>query len=158
MQSDGNQPAFFERLWPSPGVWAAGISFGAALGLIPGPIDTTIAVIVGIVGVVSLITVLAVTTPTLAVDNGVLIAGRAQVPLNLVDTVEILDAVAMRRARGVDLDARAFLCTRAWLTTGAKIVLRDPEDPTPYWLVSSRRPESLAAAVSSGIARAGRHD
>jgi len=28
--------------------------------------------------------------------------------------------------------------------------------PTPYWLISSRHPDALAAAVSSGISRADR--
>ena len=27
------------------------------------------------------------------------------------------------------------------------VVLDDPEDPTPYWLVSSRRPEKVLAAL-----------
>ena len=28
------------------------------------------------------------------------------------------------------------------------IVLDDPEDPTPYWLVSTRRPAELAALLT----------
>ena len=35
----------------------------------------------------------------------------------------------------------------------ALIVLDDPEDPTPYWLVSSRQPETLAASLRSATAR-----
>jgi hypothetical protein len=27
--------------------------------------------------------------------------------------------------------------------------LNDPDDPTPYWLISTRRPKRLAAALSS---------
>jgi hypothetical protein len=29
-----------------------------------------------------------------------------------------------------------------------KVLLDDPDDPTPYWLISSRHPRQLAAAVT----------
>jgi hypothetical protein len=29
-----------------------------------------------------------------------------------------------------------------------RVELTDPEDPTPYWLVSSRRPDALARALA----------
>jgi hypothetical protein len=158
MRSDPNAPIFYERLWPSPGIWTAAIAFGAAFGLIPGPINTTVAWITGIVGAIVLGVLLAVTTPTVMVTEDLFVAGRARVPLTLIGSVEPLDAAEWHRGRGVGLDARAFLCTRAWLPIGAKVTLCDPEDPTPYWLVSSRRPDALAAAVSSRIARADQHD
>jgi hypothetical protein len=62
----------------------------------------------------------------------------------------------MRQARGIRLDARAYLCIRGWLPAGARVILDDPEDPTPYWLVSSRRPEALARAVRATMDRVGR--
>jgi hypothetical protein len=67
----------------------------------------------------------------------------------LLGRVEVLDAERMRQARGPDLDARAYLCLRGWIATGVLVELRDTEDPTPYWLVSSRRPAELAAAISA---------
>jgi len=143
----------FERLWPSPGIWIAGIGFGAGLGLVPAPVSVPAAVIVAVLGVVALITLLILTTPRLEVQDDTLIAGRARVPLSVVDTVEVLDAEQMRQARGLGLDARAYLCIRGWLPVGAKVVLRDPADPTPYWVVSSRHPQALADAISAGIAR-----
>ncbi|HWB36700.1 MAG TPA: DUF3093 family protein, partial [Rugosimonospora sp.] len=33
------------------------------------------------------------------------------------------------------------------------VVLDDPDDPTPYWIVSSRRPRRLAAALVAAGAR-----
>jgi hypothetical protein len=144
---------YFERLWPSPGIWIAGIGFGAGLGLIPAPVSTAAAAVVSVLGVVVLITLLVLTTPRLEVRNGTLVAGRARVPLDVVDTIEVLDAEQMRQARGRGLDARAYLCIRGWLPAGARVVLADAADPTPYWVVSSRRPDALAAAVSAGIAR-----
>jgi Protein of unknown function (DUF3093) len=153
MRSDADQAVYFERLWPSPGIWTATIAFGAGLGLIPAPIDATVGVIVGGLGVVIFVTLLALTTPTLALTESHFTAGRARLPVSVVSGVEVLDSEQMRQARGVGLDARAYLCIRGWLPVGARVILTDPKDPTPYWLISSRHPQVLVAAVSARIAR-----
>jgi hypothetical protein len=158
MPSTPDQVGYSERLWPSPGIWAATIGFGAALGLIPAPINTQAAVIVGIVGVVAVVTLMVITTPSLTVTADTFVAGRARVPLSMVAEIEELDPAQMRQARGVRLDARAYLCIRGWLPAGARVILKDPEDPTPYWIVSSRRPDVLAKAVRAAINRVGRAD
>lgn len=158
MPSDSEQAAYSERLWPSPGIWAATIGFGAALGLIPAPVSTQAAVIVSTLGIVGLITLLLVTTPSLNVTTDTFVAGRARVPISALSGIQELDPAAMRQARGVRLDARAYLCLRGWLPAGAKVILNDPEDPTPYWIVSSRHPDALAQAVRAAITRVGRPD
>jgi hypothetical protein len=151
MPSDVEQTVFSERLWPSPGIWTATIGFGAALGLIPAPVNVTVAVIVGTLGVVGLVTLLILTTPSIVLTQSHFSAGRARVPISVVAGIETLKPEQMRQARGVGLDARAYLCIRGWLPVGAKLLLADAKDPTPYWLVSSRRPEALTAAVSAQL-------
>jgi hypothetical protein len=41
------------------------------------------------------------------------------------------------------------MLVRGWIPGVVRVELRDPEDPTPYWIVSSRRPQELAKALSS---------
>jgi hypothetical protein len=65
----------------------------------------------------------------------------------LLGTPEALDVAAMRHELGPGLDARAYVCLRAWARTGVRVALNDPDDPTPYWLVSTRRPELLVQAL-----------
>jgi hypothetical protein len=36
---------------------------------------------------------------------------------------------------------------RPYIKTTVEITLDDPEDPVPYWLVSTRHPQRLAAAL-----------
>ena len=50
---------------------------------------------------------------------------------------------AQRNALGRQLDPAAFLVTHTWIPTMVLLVLDDPDDPTPYWLVSTRHPEAL---------------
>jgi hypothetical protein len=83
-----------------------------------------------------------------AVHDGVLYAGPAHISLDLLGPAEPLDAEETRRVHGVDADARAFLLTRPYLRRSVKVTVADPADRTPYWLVSTRHPRELAAALT----------
>ncbi len=85
------------------------------------------------------------------VDARALRAGRAVLPLGNVGAVEALDADATRRLLGPDADARAFLLTRPYCRTAVRVDVLDPTDPTPYWVISSRRPADLAAHLSGRV-------
>ncbi|HNM97112.1 MAG TPA: DUF3093 domain-containing protein [Marmoricola sp.] len=75
-------------------------------------------------------------------------AGTAQIPRQYVGQAVALDPEQTRRVFGVDADARAWLVTRPYLKRAVKVEINDPADPTPYWLVCSRRPEALADALN----------
>jgi len=87
------------------------------------------------------------------VADGRLHAGRAVIPLHLCGTVTALDADGTRALAGPDADARAYLLLRPYVSTAVRVGLTDQRDPTPYWLLSSRRPEELADAVRAGSLR-----
>jgi hypothetical protein len=138
-----------ERLWPS--VWLAPVVLllGAGFGLVTAPFGGSVAVPVALLATVALAGMLLGTTATVAVEDGRFRAGRALIPVDLLGDPEVLDADAMRRAHGPELDARAYLCLRGWISAGVRVPVLDPRDPAPYWLVSSRRPAALAEALRS---------
>ncbi len=43
---------------------------------------------------------------------------------------------------------RAFLMLRPYLSRAVRVAITDPADPAPYWLISTRRPDDLAAALA----------
>ncbi|WP_030485770.1 DUF3093 domain-containing protein [Nocardioides aequoreus] len=88
------------------------------------------------------------------VADGELRAGPASIPVALLGEPEALDPEATRRVHGVEADARAYLLTRPYLKRAVRVPVLDPQDPTPYWLLSTRRPQRLAAAID-GARRAG---
>src|SRR4051812_29897384 len=100
---------------------------------------------------------LAYGAPRVEVESGWLRAGRARIAGEFVGNVEPLDAAETRRIAGPGADARAFLLLRPYLKRAVKVTIDDDRDPTPYWLVSTRDPEHLAAAIrvisSSGSPR-----
>lgn len=73
--------------------------------------------------------------------------GPAHLPRAHVGAVEVLDPRAFRDGLGPHADARAWLRTRPYIDAGVRVAVADPSDPTPYWLVSSRHPEAVAAAL-----------
>ncbi|MCI2419846.1 DUF3093 domain-containing protein [Saccharopolyspora sp. K220] len=73
--------------------------------------------------------------------------GDAHLPLRFIDDVEVVTAAEQRRALGPDLDPAAFMVHRASIHTSVRIWLNDADDPTPYWVVSTRRPDELVAAL-----------
>jgi hypothetical protein len=84
------------------------------------------------------------------VRDGMLYAGPAHISLGLLGPVEPLDAEETRRVHGVDADARAFLLTRPYLKRSVLVPVLDSADRTPYWLISTRHPDRLAAVLGSG--------
>lgn len=147
--ASAGQPAtvYSERLWPSPVIWGLGAGLGALLGLIPAPLNPGVAVFTAVAGVLVLVTALTLNTPAISIDEQWLRAGRARIRRELISDPVVLNTEEMRAARGRSLDARAYLCIRGWLPQGVKVMLCDPDDPTPYWLISSRRPERLVSAL-----------
>ena len=85
----------------------------------------------------------------LAVHDGVLEAGTARIEVRHLGACEPLESEATRRALGVEADARAYLVTRPYLKRSVRVAVDDPADPTPYWLLSTRRPRRLAAALAA---------
>lgn len=67
----------------------------------------------------------------------------AEIERKYIDRIEILDETEMRQERGVLLNPKAYLALRFWVKTGVKIYLSDARDPTPYWLISSRKGKTI---------------
>ena len=84
-----------------------------------------------------------------SVDATALRVGRAVVERSYIGSCLPLDAAATERRGGVAADARAHLVLRPYVATAVEVVLDDPDDPVPYWLVSTRRPAQLAAALQT---------
>jgi hypothetical protein len=82
------------------------------------------------------------------VAGGELRAGRAHIPMSYVGAVTPLDAEATRLTAGRDADARAYLLLRPYLKRSVRVEITDPADPTPYWLICTRHPGQLAAALA----------
>lgn len=84
-----------------------------------------------------------------AVEADGFVAGRARLPMWAVGEVTALDGPSARAARGPESDPRAFLLVRGYVAGMVRVVVADHADPVPYWLVSTRHPDQLSAALSA---------
>nr|WP_231134488.1 DUF3093 domain-containing protein [Motilibacter deserti] len=89
------------------------------------------------------------------VGAGELRAGRAHIPVSLLGPAEPLDEAAAAHLRGPGIEPRAYHLIRPWVRPAVRVPVRDPEDPTPYWYVATRRPAELAAAIDAARTAAG---
>jgi hypothetical protein len=136
-----------ERLWPSPGLLVALLLLIPATILVFLPVDTTVGVVVAIALYAAVAGVLVMTSPTIAVDASGIRAGSAQLPASALGEASAFRGAEATAERGTRLDARAWLVIRGGIPAVVRLELVDDSDPTPYWLIASRRPERLVEAI-----------
>lgn len=73
--------------------------------------------------------------------------GAAHLPVSAISRSAEVPRSAKSAALGRQLDPAAYVVHRAWVGPMALLVLDDPDDPTPYWLVSCRHPDRVLAAL-----------
>lgn len=89
----------------------------------------------------------ALSRSTVEVDREGLRAGRDVLAAAVIGRVRPLDRATARAVLGRDARADAHLNIRPWVHTAVQIEVVDPADATPYWVVGTRRPTELAAAL-----------
>jgi hypothetical protein len=144
-------PPYRERLRVPASWWllpvAAALSMWLAFQHAYGPVVSVPVAVVVVAGVGG--GLLAYGRATVAVEDGAFVAGRARLPLWAVGRVDVLPAVEAQAARGPGADPRAYLLIRGYVGPMVRVGVDDPADPVPYWLVSTRRPQQLAAALEA---------
>ncbi|MCK0177529.1 MULTISPECIES: DUF3093 domain-containing protein [Mycobacteriaceae] len=80
-------------------------------------------------------------------DDAQLWVGPAHLPVSVIERTAEVPKTAKSAALGRQLDPAAYVVHRAWVGTMVLLVLDDPDDPTPYWLVSTRHPDKVLAAL-----------
>jgi hypothetical protein len=83
-----------------------------------------------------------------AADERGLVVGAAHLPASAIGRVEVLRGASARDARGRDADPHAYFVVRGFVRDAVRVWVDDPDDPVPFWLVSSRHPEHLARALA----------
>lgn len=140
---------FSERLWPGPLGWGSILAFAAVLAVATAPIGRGVAAAVGL-GALALGAAGAwFVAARVEVRGTDLTAGRATIPVRHLGPGHVFDRDQVRAALGPGSDARDYVLLRSWLKGAVSLPVVDPQDATPRWLVSSRRPAALLAAVEA---------
>ena len=111
--------------------------------------DNTVTLIAFIASTIAIIYIAFAMRSTITIDGKELRIDRAHIDIKYLGEATILDAPAMRLLRTRDADPAAYLAIRFWIPKGVKINVVDPRDPTPYWLITSKRGEEIAALLDN---------
>jgi Protein of unknown function (DUF3093) len=149
-----NQPVFSEKLLPS--FWAfvmAAIVFPSVY-LVFLPINELFGLSLG-AGLTLLIwAILVAVSVRIEVANDELRVGAAHIPLIFLADAHAIAPENAFSERGPKLDSRAFVRFQMGVKTLVRFENIDEADPAPYWLLSTRKPEQLIAAVERARAAA----
>lgn len=141
------QDRYRERLSPSLWMLAALAVCAPMVTLSFARVSTALALGLGALTVVTLVVAAVLLSPVVAVENGMLRAGRARIPVDLLGEPRALTGEDARRARGTELDPRTWHVIRGGIDGVVIVPVEDPADPTPAWVISTRTPDRLAAAL-----------
>ena len=133
-----------------PPIWVLGFIYFLLLSLVIAlwaAFDNTVAFTSFLAATIAIIYLAYAMRSTITFDGEELRIDRAHIESKYLGKVTILDSDAMRLLRTRDADPAAYLAIKFWTPTGIKIEVIDPRDPTPYWLITSKRGEEIAALL-----------
>lgn len=140
--------AYSETLFPAIGTQLAlALSFPMVF-LAALPFGLPFALVASVLGGGITLSVVNLSSPRIAVAEN-LVAGRFTIPLNAIGTTEPLAGGELKRIVGPQANPAARLVLRGDLKTAVKVEISDPADPTPYLVISTRRPQQLIAAINA---------
>lgn len=139
---------FREKVHAAPWVYISTALVIPASLIVFLPINPWVGAGVAIVLYGLIVLALLVAAPVIEVTDTEFVAGRARIERRHLGEVSAFDGDEATLERGQRLDARAWLVIRGWVKPVVKVMVIDPEDTTPYWLVSTRKPDELIAALT----------
>ncbi len=137
-----------ERLWPAPWLFIGTALVIPATLLVFFPINQTVGVVAALVLYAGCVGMLLLGSPLVEVTDTEFHAGRARLPIANIGVVTPFTGAEATAERGPRLDARAWLMIRGWVSPVVTVHVIDNRDPVPYWVVSTRHPERVVAAIA----------
>lgn len=140
---------YTERLAPPWWWYPAGVLLAVGLGYEVGVNFFVVVSAVGALVLIAVATLILLGRRKVEVRDGELLAGRQRIGVDQLAAPVLLSGEALRRRLGPQADPAAHICVSWWIHTGLEFAVRDPANPTPYWVVSTRQPVALATAVET---------
>ncbi|MFM6965962.1 MAG: DUF3093 domain-containing protein, partial [Rhodoluna sp.] len=107
------------------------------------PINETVGTISGLAISLLAVALMFAKSARITVTESELRVKHAVIDRKFISDVNVIDANDSFYARGNGLDFRAWVHFQGSVKTLVRVIISDPEDPTPYWLFSTRNPEEL---------------
>lgn len=135
-----------------PSIW----TYVAALFLLPtvvlvcAPFNLVLGIVLAVILYAVVVGTILFTAPTIELTQTQLRVGRAHIDRKFLGSATGYAGSHAVAERGVNLNANAYVLFRGMINPVVRVTVNDPNDPTPYWLFSTRNPEELVKALTSG--------
>lgn len=116
--------------------------------LVFAPLNEELGLVLGVVATAFSVWLRFALSKRIVVTSSELVIGKARIPRTVLGRATAIEPTEHFAEKGPKLDARAFVALKA-LDGLVRIENTDVADPTPYILVSTRRPEQLVTALSN---------
>ncbi|MEY3093560.1 MAG: DUF3093 domain-containing protein [Actinobacteria bacterium] len=137
-----------ERIFWSIGVIFLALAFdGAILLIVASVFDATVSASIALILLFFTLWSWWRTRLEIVVDDQFFSVGRAKIERRFITGARVLEKKEMSLQRTRELNPTAHLALRFWVKTGVKITISDHRDPTPYWLLSSRKSDEIVRAL-----------
>ena len=140
--------SYRERLWPNLTITLVILGAAASLWVLLLPFSPDAAIWISLGFAVAALVAAGFVSPVVEVRDGVLRAGKAQIPTSALGAAQEISQDERPAQLRAELDLKAYVLLRAWVKTMVKVPVVDQSDPTPYWLISTRHPDKLLAALN----------
>lgn len=142
-------PSHRERLVPPWWMFAVLLLIvpAALLVFLPVSIVTGMIVAIGLYTAIAL--ALWLGAPSIELRDGQLRAGRARISVHELGTADALLGSEAKVALRSGWDPSDHHVVSPWTAALVRVPVIDEEDPTPAWVMSTRRPERLVAAIEA---------
>ena len=138
-----------ERVLPSIGNLTLPLLLFLSVFVVMLPLNIDLALPLAIVFALSLACLMFFSSPIVVVTETELIVKGARIDRKFLGDVSVIPKEQLFEALGKDLNANAWLSIQASVKGLVKIEITDPEDSSPYWMVSTRQPEVLAKTLKT---------
>ena len=147
-----NEVRFQERVLPSFGFFLMLLLLPLAISLVFLPINAAIGFLIAVSAYFVAILMALINSPLIALDSSGLHVSKVSIPANLIRGAKVIEPKEVFAERGTRLDARAYTRFQIGVSSLIRIEIADAKDPTPYWLISTRKAEELAVALNANRA------
>ena len=113
------------------------------------PINAFAGFFSGVLVSLATLVLMAVNSPVIEVSEQQLRVGKAKIPMKFVGKATLAPSGSRFSERVPNLDPRAYLALQNSQKGLIKLEISDKSDPTPYWVFSSKDPQSVIAALVS---------
>ena len=138
-----------ERVLPSAGNLALpAILFFTVLAIML-PINSDFAAAIALVISLAFLALMFVSAPVIELTEHALTCRGASIDRKFIGEIKVIEKTEKFAELGMKLDARAWLSIQSSVAGLVRLGITDPEDQTPYWLVSSRKPETLVKLLKN---------